>query len=267
MTDIPVDYAKSELPCSINNAHSSSGMIGRAPPTRLPDHINDQPLIGTVATPESCVTSLDVFTPLTPVEQHHLASAIVVTRKVKGSMLFEPHQRASVAYVLMNGRVDLFRISSEGRKLVVDTLEPIRLFGELSFDNASEHDLYAETTRACTLYVIPAIDLQDMVRHNPDIGLRVLQVQARSMQQRNSLIEELAFCPVSVRLAGLLLREADEDSLVLGFTHQNIADMLGTYRETVSETLGRMRDDGAITISMRRIQIIDRRQLVRLLSN
>ena len=73
----------------------------------------------------------------------------------------------------------------------------------------------------------------------------------------------MAFQNIPARLANLLLRLADEqgDGVVLGYTHQDLADMLGTYRETVSETLHKFRADGLVQTGRREVCLKDRERM------
>jgi CRP-like cAMP-binding protein len=68
----------------------------------------------------------------------------------------------------------------------------------------------------------------------------------------------LAFHDLPTRLAAFLLREADALGTVVGYSHQDLAERLGTYRETVSHLLGRFRAEGLVAVEPRRIRLLDR---------
>lgn len=70
-------------------------------------------------------------------------------------------------------------------------------------------------------------------------------------------LEALAFRGLPARLATLLLREADIYGTIDGYSHQELAERLGTYRETVSQLLGRFRGEGLVSVEPRRIRLLD----------
>jgi len=116
---------------------------------------------------------------------------------------------------------------------------------------------FAEAADDCLLCVLSRSDLQALIRRNPEVGLRLLADLGNRLQQREAELEALAFQNLPARLAGLLVREADGFGTVVGLSHQDLAERLGTYRETVSQILGRFRSEGLIAIDPRRIRILD----------
>ena len=77
-----------------------------------------------------------------------------------------------------------------------------------------------------------------------------------------SLVEEISLKDVRARLAGLLLEMAGEgETIELSLTHQEIAARIGTVREIVSRTLGRMIQDGVLRQQGRTVTIVDRERL------
>jgi CRP-like cAMP-binding protein len=116
---------------------------------------------------------------------------------------------------------------------------------------------FAEAAEDCLLCVLSRSDMQALIRRNPDVGLLLLAEVQRRFQERESELEALAFRGLPARLSALLLREMDRDGVITGMTHQELAERLGTYRETVSQLLGRLRDDGVLSISPKRIDVHD----------
>jgi len=109
--------------------------------------------------------------------------------------------------------------------------------------------------------VLSRSDLQALIRRNPEVGLRLLAELGARLRQHEEDLESLAFRSLPARLAALLLREADIYGTVDGYSHQELAERLGTYRETVSQLLGRFRGEGLVSIEPRRIRLLDREGL------
>lgn len=102
-----------------------------------------------------------------------------------------------------------------------------------------------------------------MLRDRPEVALRVVGALAGRLERLEQRLVAMAFQTVPARLAELLLRLAGEQGggLVRGYTHQDLADILGAYRETISETLDTFRADGLVYTGRKEIGIIDRERL------
>ena len=95
----------------------------------------------------------------------------------------------------------------------------------------------------------------------------MMEVLARRLHQSRDALQEMAFNDVTGRVAALLLRLADKDaSVVDGYSHQDLACMVGCLRESLTETLARFKHSGAVAIGRRRIEIVDRPQLERVVT-
>lgn len=99
--------------------------------------------------------------------------------------------------------------------------------------------------------------MQGLVRRNPEVGPRLLAEVGGRLRRREEELEALAFQGLPARLAALPRREADPYGVVAGYSHQELAERLGTYRETVSQLLGRFRGEGLVAVEPRRIRLPD----------
>ena len=214
-----------------------------------------------IATKLHHLSSTEVFAPLSSEERRWLAESVTMVTCEAGRVFYTPEDLGEVAFVLKRGRVDLYRLTEDGRKLVVATLDPHTIFGEMALVGQHMYGCYAESTEDCLICVLSREDLQRLVQRNPDVALRLLELLERRLQQREADLEALAFQSVPTRLAALLLREADGEGVVHGYTHQDLADNLATYRETVSQVLGHFREEGLVSVGPRRIEILDRVRL------
>jgi CRP-like cAMP-binding protein len=120
---------------------------------------------------------------------------------------------------------------------------------------------FAEAAEECLICVLSVTDLQTLIHRNPQVGIDLLTEMARRLQEREADLERLAFAGIPARLAALLLTEASGTDQVSGLSHQDLADRIGTYRETVSQTLGKWKADGVVEVEQRSITIRDRSAL------
>ena len=215
------------------------------------------PLAADPAAKLGYLRQVDILSPLSAEEREWVAANTAMVTCEKGRVFYTPEEPGEVVFLLKHGRVDLFRLTPDGRKLVVATLDAGTCFGEMGLLGQGMYGCYAEAVSDCLLCVMSRTDLQTLVRRNPDVGLRLLEVIGGRLLQRESELEALAFRGVPARLAALLLREADAYGTVAGRSHQDLAERLGTYRETVSQTLGRFRAEGLVAVEPRRIRLLD----------
>jgi CRP-like cAMP-binding protein len=124
---------------------------------------------------------------------------------------------------------------------------------------------YAEAVTDCTICVLGRADLERLMETKPRVAIRLLEVVGRRLLEAESVIEDFAFKGVPARLATLLVRLSANDGAdeVRGHSHQDLAEMIGSYRETVTVTLDDFKRRGLVSVSRRHIAILDRRGLER----
>ena len=122
------------------------------------------------------------------------------------------------------------------------------------------HNTFAEALEECTLCVMSRMDVERIIQEKPQVALRFLESMAIRLQNTESKLEDLAFKSIPVRLAALLQDLASESNtgdIIEGYTHQDLAEMLGTYRETATQTLNEFKSQGWVEIGRKRIRIVD----------
>lgn len=206
------------------------------------------------------LTQIEIFKDLTPREVEEIDRATTMTTTKAGRVFYAPDESGEVLFLLKKGRVQLYRLSTEGKKLVVATLEPGAIFGEMSLIGQGMHNTFAEAIEECTLCVMSRVDVERMLVEKPQVALRFMEAMASRLQQAEKQLEDLAFKSLPARLAGLLIDMAqpqNEQLIVEGYTHQNLAEMLGTYRETTTQILNDFKSQGLIDIGRKQIAITD----------
>ncbi len=124
------------------------------------------------------------------------------------------------------------------------------------------HDLFAEAAEDCLICVLGQADVERLILSKPQVALRMLEEIGQRMHEVQERLGDSAFKGVPARVATLLLRLSNEGAQpIKGMRHQDLADMLGLYRETVTTTLDHLRDEGLIEISRKEIAIRNLEQL------
>ncbi len=161
-------------------------------------------------------------------------------------------------FLLKKGRVQLYRLSPEGKKLIVATLGPGAIFGEMSLVGQGMYNTFAEAAEDCLLCVMSRTDVENLIVSKPRVALRFIEAIGKRLTEAEARLEATTFKSIPARLASLLLRLAEESGPVVdGYTHQELAEMLGTYRETTTQTLNDFKAQGLIEIGRKRIELKD----------
>ncbi len=209
------------------------------------------------------LSELAVFQDLTPREMEDLNRITTMSTVAKGRVFYRPEEPGEVLFILKEGRVQLYRISPEGKKLVITTLGPHTLFGEMALLGTKMHNTFAEAVEDCLICVMSRTDLERLILNKPQVALRVLDITGKRLREAEERLENMAFKGIPARLASLLLRLSSEqgDDTIRGLTHQDLAESVGTYRETATQVLNDLKGQGLIEIGRKRITILDRDRL------
>ena len=181
----------------------------------------------------------------------------------KRQPVYLPGDAAGAVYLLERGRVKIFRVTEDGREFTIAILEPGEMFGEMEVLGGGPRDTIAESLEDIRLRVIPREDFERILRSHPALMFELTKLIGLQLKKTQGRIEDLAFRDVPTRLARLLLGFSKEfgrpagDGLKLNFriTHQDLASLIGSTRETVSAVLGDFKRQGLIQLDRRFITI------------
>ncbi|MFC2029100.1 Crp/Fnr family transcriptional regulator [Chloroflexota bacterium] len=206
---------------------------------------------------------VDIFQDLTQEEIEEIDRATTMSSCRKGKILYMPEDTSEVLFLLKKGRIQLYRISPDGKKLVIDTIGPGAVFGEMALIGQGMHNTFAEAIEECILCVMSRDELERLLVTKPKVALRIFETLGRRLKEAELRLEEIAFKGIPARLSSLLLLLADEQGsdTIVGLTHQDLGEQIGTYRETTTQTLNTFKAEGLIEIGRKRITILDREGL------
>lgn len=201
----------------------------------------------------------ELFRDLSPRDLAELERVTTLTAVPRGRVFYRPEDPGERLFLLRQGRVQLYRISPEGKKLVIATLGPGALFGEMALLGQQMHNAFAEAMEDCSIMVMSRADLERLILNDATIGRRILALTHKRLSDAEARLEDMAFKGIPARLASLLLRLAADqgDANISGLTHQDLAETIGTYRETATQVLNDLKAAGLIEIGRKRITILD----------
>jgi CRP-like cAMP-binding protein len=202
----------------------------------------------------------DLFRDFTPEEMALVESMTTVQNFAKRRILYTPGETGEALFLLRQGAVQIYRLSPEGRKLVIAHLLPYSFFGEMSCIGQGMYDAFAEATEDSIVITMNCSDLERLLISKPQVALRILEAFGKRVIEAEQQLEDIAFKGLVARIASLLLRES-EDGEVTGLAHRDIAERLGVYRETATNGLNELKSAGIIVIGRKKISITDLERL------
>ena len=225
-----------------------------------------------MATPED-LARLALFEGLRRRQLVRLAAIASSFQVRRGRVIFHQGEPAEGFYGIRSGRVKLYRLSSGGRQQVLHFFGAGDVFGEAAVFTGSTFPAFAQALADSRLIYIPKEPFVEALAGDPQLALNMLATISRYLRRFVGLVEELALRDVPMRLARYLLDlaggEASADArepleVRLPVSKTELAAHLGTVSETLSRTLGRLRDLGLVEVRGRTILIADPAGLRRL---
>ncbi len=202
-----------------------------------------------------CPKQIDIFADLDQDEMEELDRMLVLITYKRGKTLYEPDERREVLFLLKTGRVNIYRLSPEGKKLVIASIGPGTFFGEMALVGQGMYDSFAEAVEDSTACVMTRSDVERLLLAKPKVALRFLEAVGQRLRDSEARLEEIAFKNARSRVASLLLRLYQERGAV-DLSHQDLADRLGFSRETVTNVLDQFKADGLLETGRRKITIV-----------
>ena len=201
--------------------------------------------------------------------ENHLEglARIVVDRKFSaGKTVFFEGQEGTGFYVVISGRVKIYKLSSDGKEQIFHIFGPGEPFGEIALFEDRKFPAYAETLEKSRILFFPRASFLNLIKKDPSLAMNMLGVLSQRLRRFTSLIEDLSLREVPGRLAAYFLylsqRNHASDDLALDISKGQLASLLGTIPETLSRILTRMIKAGYVQEDARHIiRISDRKGL------
>jgi CRP/FNR family transcriptional regulator, cyclic AMP receptor protein len=212
------------------------------------------------------LSSMDVFRDLPRSEVERLAETTRMITCPRGKVVYRAGESNEALFLLKTGRVQIVRESADGKRLISAVLGPHTFFGEMALvGQRFPQDSTAEAVEEALICVLSRKDLERLVLQHPKVGLRFPEQVSARLLETEAVVEDFAFKSVPARLAGALLRLVEtSQSQTVHASHQELADMIAAYRETVTIALDELQAHGLVKLSRRSIEILDQPALEKL---
>ena len=211
----------------------------------------------------SLLLEMDLFKGFDPGELADSFAAMETREYPAGSLIFAPGEASCERlYILRKGRVGMYRLTANGKRLITRQIKPDGIFGVRGLLGRAMQRNFAEAVENSTVCIISRDHFLAYLERRPELMLRVLKIVCDRLRLLEERLVETVYNPVNIRLVYFLLSNADPVSgLVENVSHEEIGSRIGAVRQTVTETLGNLRKQSLILVEPKKIRIIDRRGL------
>jgi CRP/FNR family transcriptional regulator, cyclic AMP receptor protein len=199
-----------------------------------------------------------------------LLSQLVVTKVYPpGNLIVLAQDEGDSLFVIVRGQVKVSILSEDGREVILSMLGSGDFFGEMSLLDGKPRSATVISVEETEVVCLRRGDFVRLLDRVPEIAVKLLAGLSARLRKADKKIESLALMDVAGRVASALLQIADEigqkdprGTVVKNRpTHQSLANMAGTTRETVSRVLKRLESQGAIKIDGRELIIVEANEL------
>jgi len=206
--------------------------------------------------------TIPFFAGLSERQQTDMLAGGVSRRVEKGQAIFLDGDRATGFYIVLSGRVKIYKLGPDGKEQILHVFGPGEPFGEVPTFADAVFPAHAEAVENTRLLFFSRENFIRQIRRDPDLAMGMLATLSRRLLHMTRLVESLSLQNVSTRLAAYLIKLSEDQrqaaTVELDINKGQLAGLLGTVPETLSRALNRLTNRGLIKVEGRRITILDR---------
>lgn len=210
------------------------------------------------------IKGFPVFEGLNCDESRKLGYVVVEKAFHPKQLIFSAADVVEYVYLVREGRVKLYRQTEDGRENIIAILGAGDVFGEFIFGEETCHSVYAEAFDTALICILPHQKFMQMLLNEPSIAIKILTNVGRRLAQSAYFIEHLSTYNLKLRFAKLLLylastharSQSDPAVLDIRLTHQDLAYMVATSRQTATELMNQFKKDGLASYEGRHIVVM-----------
>lgn len=209
---------------------------------------------------------VDIMGRLSEDEKAALLQRSLRKEYVSGGIVYSPGDEGALVYLVVDGRIKIYNLSGSGKEIIYRFCGPDTFFGVAEIFGGEEREVFAEAVDNTEVRCIPKESFEQLVLGNSVVAFSVMRMLGNRVRQAHHAIKNLAFSDAHSRLAQLLIKlgeiagtSAQDGSLTLNhrFTHQEMASMIGSTRQTVTEMVNELKRVGCIRYEQGIITITD----------
>jgi CRP/FNR family transcriptional regulator, cyclic AMP receptor protein len=216
------------------------------------------------------IRKVPLFSTLTDDEFSQLAHIFVLRAYRKGQIIFLEEETGSYMYLVLSGKVKVSKAGTGGKETILAIHRTGDFFGEMSLLDGKTAPATVSAMEDSKIISVSGSDFHKYLLHNEKVMLQIINVlcaRLRQVWQTQSLSSSTADARIRMGIYQLAKRHGIRDAhgtiIDLKITHQELAEMVGTSRETVTRVLARLKDQGILEIDQRRMTLLDADALLR----
>ncbi len=219
---------------------------------------------------DAFTSNVPLFANLTSADRQAICSVMIQrTFKTGEIIVHEEDNEHQTFFIIVSGSVHVTVLSSEGKQAILATLRSGEFFGEMAVLDGEPRSASVIAAEPCTLLMLYRKPFIEILQKYPKITIAMLVEMSHRLRRTNRHVNTLSMMSVFGRVAEVVLQLAKESGRKVGSvtiidrrpTHQMIADMAGTSRETVSRVLSQLQKKRYLTIDRKRLVILNEAKL------
>ena len=208
---------------------------------------------------------VDLFAGLSPAELKEISRTLPMQTCQVGGLVSSPDDDDERLYVIKRGRVRLYRLTPDGKQLTLEILDKGRIVGRMAWLGQQLTDAYAEAIEEALICSFTPRELERLIDRFPSVGVNIIRYLSGRLAASEREREVMAFRSVEQRLAARLLELSERfgqptesgTAIDARLTQQELADMIGTSRETLATTVASLRERRVLDMHNQRVVILD----------
>ena len=205
---------------------------------------------------------MDLFAGLSHQQLDEIAGIVTDKEYTKGQRIFSEGDEVSGFYMVISGRIKVYKVSPDGKEQIMHIFTPGQPFAEVPVFEGSRYPANAEAMERSRLFFFPKQAFVACINANPSLAMNMLASLSQRLKQFSHLIESLSLKEVPGRLASYLLYLSDKHGSIeefdLDIAKSQLASFLGTIPETLSRIFTKMASRELVRVSGPRVVILDR---------
>lgn len=221
--------------------------------------------------PVFCLDEVEIFRDLDPREMEVIAARAAMRAAGRGSLVWAPGNGRVTLFIVKAGRVRLFRSTADGRTMTLAVLGPGALFGQMPLLGQDMGSSSAEAFDDVVLCEMSEGDVRSMLLADPRIAARITEGLSRRLAEVEQRLADALLKTAPQRVAATLVTlagAAPSSPWLAGprgqevrLTHAQLADLVGTTRETTTKVLGDLQAKGVVALRRGKVVVLDARRL------
>ena len=183
----------------------------------------------------------------------------------KEKIILLEDEEGDTLFIIINGKVKVTTYSESGKEVIFSILNAGDFFGEMSLLDGKPRSATVVSMEDAQIQLIRRTEFYRLLENHPRIALRLLEELASRLRKADERIESLSILDVTGRIAGILLQLAEDRGIINNSevmiksrpTHQELANMVGTTRETVTRVLKQLEDKSYIMMAGKDVTILN----------